>query len=40
MTSTDGTPEPGALPAGTRPTRQRRAVASALQTFDDFRSVR
>ena len=39
MTSTDSTPEPGALPAGTRPTRQRRAVASALQTFDDFRSA-
>jgi Fur family transcriptional regulator, ferric uptake regulator len=34
MTSTEPT-----LPEGTRPTRQRRAVASALQTFDDFRSA-
>ena len=34
MTST----EPG-LPSGTRPTRQRRAVAAALQTFEDFRSA-
>jgi Fur family transcriptional regulator, ferric uptake regulator len=34
MTSTD--PK---LPAGTRPTRQRRAVAAALQSFDDFRSA-
>ena len=34
MTST----EPG-LPSGTRPTRQRRAVAAALQTIDDFRSA-
>ena len=34
MTST----EP-ALPEGTRPTRQRRAVAAALQSFDDFRSA-
>jgi Fur family transcriptional regulator, ferric uptake regulator len=35
MTSTD---DPG-LPAGTRPTRQRRAVAACLDTFDDFRSA-
>ena len=34
MTSTDPM-----LPAGTRPTRQRRAVAAALQSFDDFRSA-
>ncbi|MGZ8743125.1 MAG: Fur family transcriptional regulator [Nocardioides sp.] len=34
MTSTD--PK---LPAGTRPTRQRRAVAAAMQSFDDFRSA-
>ena len=34
MTST----EP-ALPEGTRPTRQRRAVATALQRFEDFRSA-
>jgi Fur family ferric uptake transcriptional regulator len=37
MTSTD--PHEARLPQGTRPTRQRRAVASALQTFDDFRSA-
>ncbi len=35
MTSTE---EPQ-LPSGTRPTRQRRAVAAALATFDDFRSA-
>ena len=33
MTSTDP------LPAGTRPTRQRRAVAACLGRFDDFRSA-
>jgi len=27
------------LPQGSRPTRQRRAVAGALQSFDDFRSA-
>ena len=27
------------LPEGTRPTRQRRAVAACLDTFDDFRSA-
>ena len=27
------------LPEGTRPTRQRRAVAAAVSTFDDFRSA-
>ena len=35
MTSTDGP----TLPEGTRPTRQRRAVAAAMQSFDDFRSA-
>jgi Fur family transcriptional regulator, ferric uptake regulator len=45
MTSTDSTsPGPaqgpsGSLPAGTRPTRQRRAVAACLARFDDFRSA-
>jgi Fur family ferric uptake transcriptional regulator len=34
MTSTDPR-----LPEGTRPTRQRRAVAAAMQSFDDFRSA-
>jgi Fur family transcriptional regulator, ferric uptake regulator len=34
MTSTEPT-----LPHGTRPTRQRRAVVSALQDFEDFRSA-
>lgn len=34
MTSTDP-----ALPVGARPTRQRRAVAAALESFDDFRSA-
>ena len=27
------------IPSGARPTRQRRAVAACLQTFDDFRSA-
>ena len=27
------------LPEGARPTRQRRAVAACLETFDDFRSA-
>jgi Fur family transcriptional regulator, ferric uptake regulator len=35
MTST----EQGAIPGGARPTRQRRAVAACLGTFDDFRSA-
>ena len=35
MTNTD---EP-TLPSGTRPTRQRRAVAAALASFEDFRSA-
>ena len=40
MTSTDGRTEQGPRPlAGVRPTRQRRAVAAALDTFDDFRSA-
>ncbi len=34
MTSTDPS-----LPRGTRPTRQRRAVAAAMGSFDDFRSA-
>jgi Fur family ferric uptake transcriptional regulator len=47
MTNTDASPgtstgadtaEP-ALPTGARPTRQRRAVAAALGSFDDFRSA-
>jgi Fur family transcriptional regulator, ferric uptake regulator len=39
MTSTehqDGGPR---LPQGTRPTRQRRAVAAVMESFDDFRSA-
>ncbi len=36
MTSTERDPR---LPQGTRPTRQRRAVAAVLQSFDDFRSA-
>jgi Fur family ferric uptake transcriptional regulator len=36
MTSTD---ETGPLPQGARPTRQRRAVATALQSVEDFRSA-
>ncbi len=43
MTSTDGNTHGdtrgGNLPAGTRPTRQRRAVAACLRRFDDFRSA-
>ena len=35
MTSTD----PSATGPGMRPTRQRRAVADALASFDDFRSA-
>ena len=35
MTSTE--PTGPTLPQGTRPTRQRRAVAAALQGFEDFR---
>ena len=35
MTSTDR----ASIRAGVRPTRQRRAVAAALSTFDDFRSA-
>ena len=34
MTSTDP-----ALPEGSRPTRQRRAVAAVMQSIDDFRSA-
>lgn len=36
MTSTETTSPPD---AGLRPTRQRRAVAEALEAFDDFRSA-
>jgi len=41
MTSTErtGVGDDPKLPEGTRPTRQRRAVASAMQSFDDFRSA-
>lgn len=42
MTSTDPTPggtPPGSPPPSVRPTRQRRAVADVLTTFDDFRSA-
>jgi Fur family ferric uptake transcriptional regulator len=38
MTSTDPNTGP-VLPEGTRPTRQRRAVAGALQDFEGFRSA-
>jgi Fur family ferric uptake transcriptional regulator len=37
MTSTE--PTGPALPSGARPTRQRRAVATALQSVDDVRSA-
>ncbi len=37
MTSTDAARSPA--PGDSRPTRQRRAVAAALQSFDDFRSA-
>lgn len=37
MTSTDHAT--GSAPAGQRPTRQRRAVAAALDAADDFRSA-
>ena len=36
MTSTE---HRGEHPAGLRPTRQRRAVAEAIASFDDFRSA-
>ena len=41
MTSTErtGVGDDPKLPEGTRPTRQRRAVAAAMQSFDDFRSA-
>jgi Fur family ferric uptake transcriptional regulator len=38
MTSTDDDAV-GQLPEGTRPTRQRRAVAGALRSVEDFRSA-
>jgi Fur family ferric uptake transcriptional regulator len=34
MTSTDPTPD-----SGLRPTRQRRAISAAMETFEDFRSA-
>jgi Fur family ferric uptake transcriptional regulator len=40
MTSTESGGDAGPnLPQGARPTRQRRAVATALQRFEDFRSA-
>ncbi len=40
MTSTDNASSADPrLPEGTRPTRQRRAVAAVMQSFDDFRSA-
>ena len=39
MTSTEPTAGPDALPAGTRPTRQRRAVAACQAGFEDFRAA-
>ena len=35
MTSTEPTPDSGGL----RPTRQRRAISAAMETFEDFRSA-
>ncbi len=41
MTSTDNAASTDPrLPEGTRPTRQRRAVAAVMQSFDDFRTLR
>ena len=37
MTSTERSPGP--LPERGRPTRQRRAIAAAMATFEDFRSA-
>ena len=39
MTSTDHQHDGPRLPQGTRPTRQRRAVAAVMESFDDFRSA-
>jgi Fur family ferric uptake transcriptional regulator len=40
MTSTDNRGGPSSLSVGgARPTRQRKAVAAALESFDDFRSA-
>ena len=39
MTSTDHQHGGPRLPQGTRPTRQRRAVAAVMESFDDFRSA-
>ena len=39
MTSTERQHGGPRLPHGTRPTRQRRAVAAVMESFDDFRSA-
>jgi len=39
MTSTEHQQDGPRLPQGARPTRQRRAVAAAMESFDDFRSA-
>jgi len=39
MTSTEHQDDGPRLPQGTRPTRQRRAVAAVMESFDDFRSA-
>ena len=39
MTNTRKSESAPALPGGARPTRQRRAVAAALGSFEDFRSA-
>ena len=39
MTSTEHQHDGPRLPQGARPTRQRRAVAAAMESFDDFRSA-
>ncbi len=39
MTSTDRTPREDAPAVGVRPTRQRRAIAAVMDTFEDFRSA-
>ena len=39
MTSTEHQHDGPRLPQGARPTRQRRAVAAVMDSFDDFRSA-
>ena len=39
MTSTEHQHDGPRLPQGARPTRQRRAVAAVMESFDDFRSA-